>query len=144
LAQRHPPDQIGDAVGGGDARVAPGLGALDRHRVRVVWRRTSSVASVTWVVAGGSSRIRRISISIAWWPIARIGCWMVVSGGSQRADSGMLSKPTTDRSPGTLMPSSRATSIVAIADVSLAANTAVGGSSPERSSRAASADTGAL
>ena len=51
-------------------------------------------------------------------------------------------RPTGRRARRT--PSSRATSIVAIADVSLAANMAVGGSSPVSSSRAASADTGAL
>ena len=59
-------------------------------------------------------------------PIRWIGWSMVVRGGAQSADSGMLSKPTTDRSSGTRRPSSRATSMVAMADRSLAAKIAVG------------------
>ena len=61
----------------------------------------------------------------------------VVSGGSESADSGTLSNPTTDRSSGTESPSSRAAAIVSIPDVSFAAKIAVGRSSRSRSSRAA-------
>ena len=40
--------------------------------------------------------MRASSIAVASWPIVRMGCCTVVSGGSAIADSGMLSKPTTD------------------------------------------------
>ena len=54
------------------------------------------------------------------------------------ADSGMLSKPITDTSSGTDRPSERATFIVWIADRSLAAKIAVGGSASSSSWRAGS------
>ena len=67
----------------------------------------------------------------------------VVRLGVQSTDSGTLSKPTTDTSCGTRSPSSWATSMVRIAEMSLAANTAVGRSGRESSSRAgALADSG--
>ena len=61
-------------------------------------------------------------------PIVWIDWSIVVSGGSVSADSGMLSNPITDTSSGTDSPSERATFIVWIADRSLAAKIAVGGS----------------
>ena len=64
------------------------------------------------------------------------GCAIVVRLGVHSADSGTLSKPTTERSAGTRSPSSWATSMVRIAEMSLAAKTAVGRSASESSSRA--------
>src|ERR1039457_3364873 len=97
------------------------------HRERVDWRMTRLVARVMWVAAGVSPRMSWRSRGMDCWPMWRMGWLMVVSGGVHRADSGMLSKPTTDRSPGTRRPSSVAAWMVAIADTSLAAKTAVGG-----------------
>src|ERR1019366_6028638 len=110
------------------------------HRERVDWRMTRLVAREMWGAAGGSPRMsgrRRLMYS---WPRWRKGWLMVVSGGVHRADSGMLSKPTTDRSPGTRRPSSVAAWMVAIADTSLAAQTAVGGSGVASSCRARGTD----
>ncbi|MFN8189870.1 MAG: hypothetical protein U0R78_05385 [Nocardioidaceae bacterium] len=58
-------------------------------------------------------------------PISRIGWLIVVSGGTAIADSGTLSNPMTDRS-GHAQAEPWATSMVRIADRSLAAKIAVG------------------
>ena len=71
-------------------------------------------------------------------PIVWIDWSIVVNGGSVSADSGMLSKPITDTSSGTDSPSERATFIVWIAERSLAAKIAVGGSASSSSWRAGS------
>ena len=78
-----------------------------------------------------------MSIRTASGPICWIDCSTVVKGGSQSADSGTLSKPTTERSPGTVSPRARATAIVSIAEASFAAKIAVGRCSETSSSRAA-------
>ena len=60
----------------------------------------SRVGSTTrsGIRVGSSSNASRIRTAST--PICRIGCSTVVSGGVASADSGTLSKPMTDRSPG--------------------------------------------
>src|ERR1035437_6500060 len=87
------------------------------HRERVDWRMTRLVARVMWVAAGGLPRVGWRGGGVGWWamwvaagvsprmswrrrwmdcwPMWRMGWLIVVSGGVHRADSGMLSKPTT-------------------------------------------------
>jgi hypothetical protein len=67
-----------------------------------------------------------ISMCAASYPSWYIDWSIVVSGGPATADSGMLSNPTTERSPGTLSPSALATSKTCRAMASLAAKIAVG------------------
>src|SRR5262249_45784827 len=135
LLARHPPEEVLDALVARPRRVAvQRLGALDRERHpaassgRQEPRTTSLVGSI--VCSGTVSlAINRMSSRAASYPICWIGCSIVVSGGSPRADSGTLSKPITDRSSGTESPSSRATEIVVSAVTSFAAKIAVGRSS---------------
>ena len=67
-----------------------------------------------------------MSICRACAPMSWSGWASVVSGGVELAASGMSSKPITERSSGTRSPSSRATWSTPSADISFAANTAVG------------------
>src|ERR1017187_3765845 len=113
------------------------------HRERVDWRMTRLGARGMWVAAGVSPRMSWRRRWMDCWPMWRMGWLMVVSGGVHRADSGMLSKPTTDRSPGTQRTSYVEAWMVAISDTSLAAKTAVGGSGVVSSCRARCTDTAA-
>src|ERR1035438_1301433 len=134
-----------------DARVRmaaghDGVAGKSGHRprcARVVCRTTRLVGRVMWVVSWASPRMSLISRWMDCSPIWRMGWLTVVSGGEHSADSGMLSKPTTDRSSGTRRPSPVAASMVAIADTSLAAKTAVGGSEAVSSCRARRTETAA-
>ena len=92
----------------------------------------------TCVCSGVSPFISAISSFVATSPSRCIGWRTVLSGGECRAASGMSSKPITDSSSGTEIPSSAATPSTAIAERSFAAKIAVGRSTSESRSCAIS------
>ena len=112
LLGRHAREQVVDALVDRLDRVAVErlvLSTLDvRHASaasgRHELRSTSLVGSTTCSGRLDGSSIRPISIRTASSPMRWIDCSIVVSGGSQSADSGTLSKPMTERSPGTISP----------------------------------------
>ena len=118
LLERHAAEQVVDAL---LERRAPGRGSGatsrcdGRHghapRARRDERRTTSrVGSIE--VLGPRRRIvdqARSASAPPRSPCSWIDWSTVVSGGSERADSGTLSNPTTERSSGTASPSERAT-----------------------------------
>ena len=125
LVARHPREQVVDALGDASARVAverrgrcrSGDGHASPRPARHEPRTTSRVGSMrVRREARAARRSGRSGARTASKPMRWIGCSIVVSGGSQSADSGTLSKPITERSSGTASPSERATAIVSIAD----------------------------
>ena len=110
-------------------------GAADERRTTSAVGKVMCIGDSPW--RSGCS-MRSTSRRTASSPSAWIDWSTVVSGGSVSADSGMLSKPTTDRSSGTRRPTSVAVRMIWIADRSLAAKIAVG-----RGARASRARAGA-
>ncbi|KQY47693.1 hypothetical protein ASD18_10455 [Cellulomonas sp. Root137] len=68
----------------------------------------SSGWNLSSVREAGVPVISATRAATAAWPMARTGWRTVVRGGSVNAISGESSKPTTDRSPGTVSPRDRA------------------------------------
>ena len=109
LLQRHAAEQVVGALLGGQRGVEV-AGDLEGRHVRSPSRRdeprtTSRVGRTTCSGSRAGSSIRSSSSRTASKPIRWIDWSTVVSGGSESADSGTLSNPTTERSSGTASPS---------------------------------------
>ncbi len=108
LLGRHACEQVVDALVDRLDRVAvERLVLVDLERAHASATRglhdARSTSRVGRTTCGGrfdGSSIRPSSMRTASSPMRWMGCSIVVSGGSQSADSGTLSKPITERSPG--------------------------------------------